>query len=60
MCHLKNVSGMMGSKAEMSKIQKKNSYLREITYRRFLEYLDVDIFLENVKRDILKEYSNED
>lgn len=60
MVHLKNVSGILGSRGGMSKFSQKNPYLRELNYRRFLEYLDVDGFLENVKSDLRKEYMTED
>jgi hypothetical protein len=60
MVHLKNVSGILGSHGGMSKFELKNPFHRELNYRRFLEYLDVDNFLENVKSDLRKEYMNED
>lgn len=60
MCHLKNMSGMMGSKGGMTNFEQKNPFVRELNYRRFMEYLDIDLFLEGVKRDLLLEYGNED
>jgi hypothetical protein len=38
----------------------KNPFEMEMRYRHFMEYLDIDIFLENVKSEIKKEYYNED
>lgn len=57
--HLKSVSSMMSSKTKsISSI--KNPFEMEMRYRHFMEYLDIDIFLENVKSEIKKEYYNED
>ena len=51
---------MKTSKARMNKLLSKNPYLQELRYRHFMEYLDIDIFLENIKSDIRKAYYNED
>lgn len=52
MVHLKNISGILGSKGGMSKFSTKNYFLNELNYRRFMEYLEVDGLLENIKSDI--------
>jgi hypothetical protein len=60
MMHLRNISGILGSRGGMSKFSNKNHFLRELNYRRFMEYLEVDGLLENVKSDIRKEYNFEE
>lgn len=58
--HLRNMSGIMGSKNGIANFQSTNPFIRQINYRRFTQYLDVDMFLQNVKSDIKKQYSSED
>lgn len=58
--HLRNMSGIMGSKNGIANLQSTNPFIRQINYRRFTQYLDVDMFLQNVKSDIKKQYSSED
>jgi hypothetical protein len=40
----------------MSKLASKNPYLQELRYRHFMEYLEIDVFLENIKSDIRRDY----
>ncbi len=60
MVHLRHVSTILGSQGGMSKFSQRSPYERELNYRRFLEYLDIDGFLENVRSDFRKEYMEED
>ena len=44
----------------MIKFEKKNPFIVEINYRRFREYLDINLFIESLKNDIKKFYLDGD
>lgn len=49
---------MMESKNRLNRLDMQNSYVKEIRYRCFLEYLDIDAYFEHLRAEIFKEYHN--
>ena len=57
--HIKMMSNMtmMESQTRLHHLDVHNAYVKEIRYRCFLEYLDIDFYFEHLKNELLKEYN---
>jgi len=56
--HIKTVSSvhLLQSQVGLSEFDMSNAYAREIRFRCFLEYLEVDIYFEQLKNELHKEF----
>ena len=54
--HLKTLSrvNIIESRARMTELETINPFIRQIRFRCFLEYLDIDFFLEHFKSELRK------